>query len=126
MAAKPEVTRGKKLTAIWIIPLVAVVLGIWMVAHTYLNEGPEIEITFKTAVGLEAGKTKVKFRSVDIGMVQTISLSSDMKNTIVVVKLERAAIPMLGKDTRFWVVRARIGGGSLGKINNTDVFKFDQ
>jgi len=117
MTAKPEVTRGKKLTAIWIIPLVAVVLGIWMVAYTYLNEGPEIEITFKTAVGLEAGKTKVKFRNVDVGMVQTISLSSDMKNTIVVVKLERAALPMLGEDTRFWVVRASIGGGSVSGLD---------
>jgi paraquat-inducible protein B len=117
MEAKPEVTRGKKLTAIWIIPLVAVGLGIWMVAYTYLNEGPEIEITFKTAVGLEAGKTKVKFRNVDVGMVQTISLSSDMKNTIAMVKLERAALPMLGEDTRFWVVRARIGGGSVSGLD---------
>ena len=116
-AAKPEITRGKIFTAIWIIPLVAVVLGIWMVAYTYLNEGPEIEITFNTAIGLEAGKTKVKFRNVDVGMVQTISLSSDMKHTIVVVKLERAAIPMLGKDTRFWVVRARIGGGSISGLD---------
>ena len=117
MAAKPEVTRGKKLTAIWIIPLVAVVLGIWMVAYTYLNEGPEIEITFKTAIGLEAGKTKVKFRNVEVGMVQTISLSSDMKNTIAMVKLERTALPLLGEDTRFWVVRARIGGGSVSGLD---------
>ena len=68
--AKPEVTRGKKLTAIWIIPLVAVVLGIWMVIYSFMTEGPEIEITFKTATGLVAGKTKVKFRNIELGMLQ--------------------------------------------------------
>jgi paraquat-inducible protein B len=77
-AAKPEVTQGKKLTAIWIIPLVAVVLGIWMVVYTFMTEGPEVEIRFKTAVGLEAGKTRVKFRNVEMGMVQEITLSDDM------------------------------------------------
>ncbi len=116
-AAKPEITQGKKLTAIWIVPLVAVVLGIWMVVFTFMTEGPEIEIRLKTAVGLEAGKTKVKFRSVDMGMVQEITLSEDMQDVIATVKLERAAIPLLGEDTRFWVVTARIGGGGISGLD---------
>jgi len=116
-AAKPEVSRGKKLTAIWIIPLVAVVLGIWMVVYTFMTEGPEIEITFKTAVGLEAGKTKVKFRNVEMGMVQKITLSHDREGVTAVVKLEREAIPLLGEDTRFWVVTARVGGGGISGLD---------
>ena len=116
-AAKPEITQGKKLTAIWIVPVVAVVLGIWMVVYTFMTEGPEIEIRFKTAVGLEAGKTKVKFRSVEMGMVQEITLSDDMQDVIATVKLEREAIPLLGEDTRFWVVTARIGGGGISDLD---------
>jgi paraquat-inducible protein B len=116
-AAKPEITQGKKLTAIWIAPLVAVVLGIWMVVFTFMTEGPEIEIAFKTAVGLEAGKTKVKFRNVEMGMVQEVTLSDDMKGVIAVVKLEREAIPLLGEDTRFWVVRAHVGGGGISGLD---------
>jgi paraquat-inducible protein B len=116
-AAKPEITQGKKLTAIWIVPLVAVVLGIWMVVFTFMTEGPEIEIRFKTATGLEAGKTKVKFRSVEMGMVQEITLSDDMQDIIATVKLEREAIPLLGEDTRFWVVTASIGGGGISGLD---------
>ena len=116
-AAKPEITQGKKLTAIWIVPLVAVVLGIWMVVYTFMTEGPEIEIRFKTAVGLEAGKTKVKFRSVEMGMVQEITLSDDRQEVIATVKLEREAIPLLGEDTRFWAVTASIGGGGISGLD---------
>ncbi len=116
-AAKPEITQGKNLTAIWIVPLVAVVLGIWMVVYTFMTEGPEIEIRFKTSVGLEAGKTKVKFRSVEMGMVQEITLSDDMQDVIATVKLEREAIPLLGEDTRFWVVTASIGGSGISGLD---------
>jgi len=115
--AKPEVTRGKKLTAIWIIPLVAVVLGIWMVIYSFMTEGPEIEITFKTATGLVAGKTKVKFRNIELGMLQEITLSEDLESVVALVKLEREALPLLREDTRFWVVRARIGGEGISGLD---------
>ena len=112
-AAKPEVNQGKKFTAVWIIPLVAIALGAWMVVYTYLNEGPEIEITFKTANSLEAGATRVKFRNIDMGTVTDVSLSPDLQNVIVTAKLNKDAEPLLNADTRFWVVRARIGGGGI-------------
>ncbi len=115
--AKPDISKGKKFTAIWLIPLVAAVLGIWMVVFTFMTEGPEIEIGFKTAVGLEAGKTRVKFRNVEMGMVQEVTLSDDMEGVIAVVKLEREAIPLLGEDTHFWVVRARVGGGAISGLD---------
>ena len=115
-AAKPEVSKKKSFTAIWIIPVVALAMGAWMVAQSFLTEGPEIEIIFDTATGLEAGKTKIKFRNVEMGMVQEVTLSDDMKSIIAVVKLEREAIPLLGEDTRFWLVTARIGGGGISGL----------
>jgi paraquat-inducible protein B len=116
-AAQPDVTQSKKLTAIWIIPLVAVVLGIWMLVYTYMSEGPEIRISLALADGLEAGKTRVKFRNVEMGMVQRIILNDDMQGVTAIVKLEREAIPLLGEDTSFWIVTARIGGGSISGLD---------
>ena len=66
---KPEISTGRRFNPVWIVPLVAVVIGIYMVVHTLLTEGPEITISFTTAEGLEAGKTKVRYRDVDIGTV---------------------------------------------------------
>ena len=111
--ATPEVKKGKTFSAIWIIPIAAVLLGAWMVYHTYSTEGPEIRITFKTAEGLEEGKTKVKYRNVEMGVVQEITLGDNLEGVTAVVKMRRRALPLLVQDTRFWVVTARIGGGGI-------------
>lgn len=115
--AQPEVRKGGGFNPIWLIPVIAVVLGVWMVVHSWMTEGPEISISFETAEGLTAGKTKVKYRNVDMGVVQEVILSDDLKGVVAKVKLERQALEMLRDDTRFWVVTARIG---LGNISGLD------
>lgn len=115
-AAKPEVSKGKKFTAIWIIPLAAVIIGAWMVVWTYLHEGPEIRVRFNNANGITEGKTVVKFRDVEMGQVQQVVLSDDMQSVTAIIKMRKEAAPMLREDTRFWVVTARIGGGSISGL----------
>ena len=109
---KPEISSGRGFNPIWVVPVVAIVIGLYMVIHTKLTEGPEIRIEFKGADGLEAGKTKVRFRDVDVGIVEDVSLSDSMDRVIVTAKMDKEADPMLLEDTRFWVVRARVGAGS--------------
>lgn len=110
---KPAISTGARFNPIWVVPVVAVLVGIYMVVHTMLTEGPEITIQFSTAEGLEAGKTRLRYRDVDIGMVGDVSLSEDMNKVLVTVKLDKAAASMLREDTRFWVVRARVGAGAI-------------
>ena len=113
---KPEVSTGRRFNPIWVVPLVAVVIGLYMVVHTRLTEGPEITINFSTAEGLEAGKTKLRYRDVDIGVVESVGLSKSMEDVIVTAKLDRSASDMLRADTRFWVVRARVGAGAISGL----------
>ncbi len=115
--AQAEIRKGKSFNPIWAIPVIAVVLGVWMVVHSWMTEGPEIQIAFKTAEGLTAGKTKVKYRNVEMGTVMEVILTDDFEGVIAKVKLERQALPLLRDDTRFWVVTARI---SLGNISGLD------
>lgn len=115
--AQPEIRKGKTFNPIWLIPVIAAVLGVWMVVHSWMTEGPEIQIAFKNAEGLTAGKTKVKYRNVDMGTVMEVILTDDFEGVIAKVKLERQALPLLRDDTRFWVVTARIG---LGNISGLD------
>lgn len=116
-AAKAEVSGGRKITAVWLIPLVALALGVWMVIYTFMTEGPAIEIRFNTAAGLEEGKTLVKYREVEIGTLQKITLNPDLEGVTAEVKMRREAIPLLREDTRFWVVTARIGGGDVSGLD---------
>ncbi len=113
---QPEIRSGRKFSAIWIIPVVALAIGIYLVIHTRLTEGPEITITFRTAEGLEAGKTKVQYRNVSVGQVEDVDLSEDKQSVIATVKLELEATSLLREDTRFWVVRARVGLGAVSGL----------
>jgi paraquat-inducible protein B len=115
--AQPEIRKDRAFNPIWLIPALAVVLGVWMVVHSWMTEGPEIQIAFETAEGLTAGKTKIKYRNVVMGLVQEVILTDDFEGVIAKVKLERQALPLLRDDTRFWVVTARI---SLGNVSGLD------
>lgn len=113
---KPSVSRGTQFSAVWIIPVVAIVIGIWMVVHTMMTEGPTITIDFKTAEGLEAGKTKIRLLSHEIGLVEDVVLKPDISGVTATVKLERETKSLLREDTRFWVVRARVGAGGVSGL----------
>jgi paraquat-inducible protein B len=111
--AKAVVEKKRRINAVWFLPILAAVLGGYMVVYTFLTEGPTITITFRTAEGLAAGKTAVKALNVDVGIVETVELADDLTHVIVTAKLDAAAAPLLREDSRFWVVRARVGAGGV-------------
>ena len=114
--ARAERKRGWSVQFVWLIPIVAALIGGWLVVKGILERGPTITITFKTAEGLEAGKTKVKYKSVDVGEVKQISLAGKGKDVQVTVELVKEAESGLVEDTRFWVVRPRISGGMVSGL----------
>ncbi|MFQ5415624.1 MAG: intermembrane transport protein PqiB [Myxococcota bacterium] len=115
--AEATVTQRARISKIWLVPLVAVVLGVWMVIYTWTNQGPEIEIVFVTADGIEARKTKIQMRSVEIGRVEKVEFSDDFEEVVVSAKLERSAVELLREDTQFWVVRARVGTEGISGLS---------
>jgi paraquat-inducible protein B len=112
-----KITKGGRISGIWLIPLLALVLGVVVVVQKWMNEGPEIEISFMTADGLEQGKTKVKYRNVDMGVVEKVRLNDKFDGVIASVKLDRQALPLLHEDTHFWVVTARVGADSVSGLD---------
>lgn len=112
--AAPESRRSVQL--VWLIPLLAALIGGWLAIKSVLDKGPVITISFNTAEGLEAGKTKIKYKDVDIGQVTSVALSKDLSKVIVTAELIKDAKTNLVSDTTFWVVRPRISGGSVSGI----------
>ena len=112
---KPVRTVSK----IWLIPIVALFIGMWMVYYQWSNQGQLISIQFKTATGLEAGKTKIKTRDVDIGVVKNIQLSDDLSGVVVTARMDKNVAPLLHSDNQFWIVSPRVslsGVSGLGTI----------
>lgn len=113
----PIKTRRFSVSLVWIVPIVAVLVGISLVVHSILQEGPTITITFKTGDGLTANKTEVKYRNVVIGHVTDVELSNDQKSVNATVKLAKQAESFTREDSQFWVVRPRIGAGGVSGID---------
>jgi paraquat-inducible protein B len=115
-AATAKVKTGRNFSIIWIVPLVALLIGGWLAIKAIYDKGPTVTISFATAEGLEAGKTMIKYKDVEIGKVQDISLSPDLKGVVVTAELNKGTRKYLTDKTRFWVVRATIRGGSVSGL----------
>jgi paraquat-inducible protein B len=116
----PEATSRKpsrSISMVWLIPLIAAIIGGWIAVKTQLDRGPTITITFKTAEGIEAGKTRIKYNDVNIGEVKKVNLSDDNSHVIVTAELLKESKKLLVDDTRFWVVRARVAGGQVSGLS---------
>ncbi|WP_223448792.1 MULTISPECIES: PqiB family protein [Pseudomonas] len=113
----PIKTRRFSVSLVWIVPIVAVLVGISLVVHSILQQGPTIVVTFKTGDGLTANKTEVKYRNVVIGHVSDVELSGDQKSVNATIKLEKQAESFTREDSQFWVVRPRIGAGGVSGID---------
>jgi paraquat-inducible protein B len=113
----PIKTRRFSVSLVWIVPIIAVLVGISLVVHSMMQEGPTITVTFKTGDGLTANKTEVKYRNVVIGHVSDVELSNDQKSVNATIKLAKQAESFTREDSQFWVVRPRIGAGGVSGID---------
>ncbi|NCP66284.1 MAG: intermembrane transport protein PqiB [Paraglaciecola sp.] len=98
----------RHISKIWLIPLLALGIGMWMIYYQWSNQGPLITIAFPIATGLEAGKTKIKTRNVDIGLVKKVELSEDLTGVTVTARMNGNIEPLLRKDSQFWIVSPRV------------------
>jgi paraquat-inducible protein B len=105
LAAPPSRWRP---SLVWLVPALAALIAVWVGLRALTEKGPTITISFKNAEGLEVGKTTIKYRSVDLGVITAIDLSKDSSGVLVTAQLSRKAKPLLVEDTVFWVVRPRV------------------
>ncbi len=119
VVVEPRTAPAKRwrFSLVWLIPLIALAIGLSLFAKAILETGPTISVSFRTADGLQAGKTTVRYKEVDIGLVRGIELTKDRSHVIVKIELSNAAKGFAVDDTKFWVVRPRIGTSGISGIN---------
>jgi paraquat-inducible protein B len=106
--ATVEPKKGTRISVVWIIPILAAVVAIGIAIQRVMSEGPTINIIFKAAQGLEAGKTFVKYKDVNIGQVTAVKLSSNHSKVEVTAKIDKSAKDLMVEDAKFWVVEPRV------------------
>ncbi|MET0611808.1 MAG: MlaD family protein, partial [Pseudomonas caspiana] len=115
---RPDITRRRvRVSLVWLVPIVAALIGLSMAVHDWMSIGPKITVSFQTAEGLEANKTQVKYKNVVIGVVTGIELSEDRTHVLATIELNNSAGPFTREDTHFWVVRPRIGAQGVSGVD---------
>jgi paraquat-inducible protein B len=115
-APTARVKQRASISPIWLVPLAAAGIALYLAVHAFLSRGPLITITFKTADGLTGHQTEVRYKAVKLGTVDEITLSKDMTHVVVRVRMDARAKPFLTDHARFWVVRPRLSGGGLAGL----------
>lgn len=111
--AEPDIQPQRSMSIVWIVPLVALVIGGWLAYKAVTEKGPMVTITFDSADGIEAGKTKVKFKEVEVGRVEVVEIGENLAQVVLKVQMKKGSEPYLTENTRFWVVRARVSAGQV-------------
>ncbi len=111
-----EVRKRRGISMVWLVPLVALLIGAFLAYKAYTSQGPTITISFETAEGLEAGKTKLRYLDVVIGTVNDVSIAPDLKRIVVTAEMVPGAAAYLREGTKFWIVKPRIGVGGVSGL----------
>ncbi|HEX7232986.1 MAG TPA: MlaD family protein [Candidatus Binatia bacterium] len=111
--------KQRRISIVWIVPLFAAIVAIGIAIQRIMSEGPTITIIFKAAQGVEAGKTFIKYKDVNIGQVTKVQLASDYRSVELTAKIDKSAAALIVEDAKFWVVEPRVtlsGVSGLGTL----------
>ena len=106
----------RQFSIVWLVPIVAMLIGGWLAYKGLSEKGPTVTISFESAEGLEAGKTKVKYKDVELGQVESIRFNADLSRVLITAELVKETEPFLTENTRFWVVRPRVTGSGVSGL----------
>ncbi len=115
--ARPKVNSRRSFSPIWILPIVALLIGLGLIFESYLNAGIMITLKVRTAEGIEVGKTKVFYKGITTGVVKSYEVADDLQHVILHIEMDKRTEPYLNEKAKFWVVEPRI---TLSGISGLD------
>ncbi|MDB4727126.1 MlaD family protein, partial [bacterium] len=116
-SAKPEIKLSRRISKVWIIPIIGFFLGLWLVNRTIEQKGDLITVTFENAEGIIIDKTEVRCRNVRIGIVESIDLDPEDLTVEVGLRIKPQHLGLIRKDSKLWVVRPRVSGASVSGLS---------
>ena len=126
--ATAEPKKSTRISVVWIIPILAAVVAIGIAVQSILSQGPTITIVLKEAQGIEAGKTLIKYKDVNIGQVTKVRLAPGHKRVEVTAKIDKHAADLIVEDAKFWVVEPRVtlsGVSGIGTLLSGNYIGFE-
>lgn len=116
MSNEPKVSTSRRLSPVWFIPLLAVLIAVWLAVRAWQEAGPVIQIEFSAASGIEVGKTRIRYRDVEVGVVKSIQLSDDFNKVRITAEMDAYVSPLINDQSNFWVVSPRVSRSGISGI----------
>ena len=113
MTEQPVTQKQYGISAVWILPILALSICGWLLYSSYQNRGVEITIYFNDATGIIAGKTQVIAKGIPVGLVKKLQPDLNNKRVKVAIKMEPLVVEYLVEDTLFWIVRPKLSASSI-------------
>lgn len=105
----PKVSRAPAFPLIWVVPILALAIAVWMGFRELHGRGPEITIEFADGSGVEANKTTLEYKGVSAGKVEAVALKPGLDGVIVHLRLKNDASALARGGAKFWIVHPEIG-----------------
>lgn len=115
--AEPKVSTKKNFSPVWILPIVALLIGLGLIIKSYINAGIMITLQVSSAEGIEVGKTQVLYKGITAGVVKERQVTDDLQNVLLLIEMDKKTEPFLNENAQFWVVEPRI---SLSGVSGLD------
>ncbi|TVZ37527.1 paraquat-inducible protein B [Alteromonadaceae bacterium 2753L.S.0a.02] len=113
---KAVTRKMSAISPVWIVPAVALIIALWLAIQARMERGAIVEITFENATDIIAGQTQIKLKEVQVGVVQKVKLSPDLKHVVVEAEIDKDVTRHLSENTRFWVVTPRISATGVSNL----------
>ena len=111
-----RVRRSRRISIIWLVPIIAVAIGVWLAYDTWSKQGPTIKVTFNSGEGLQPGQSQLKYKDIVFGTVKRLDLTPDKWHVVVTIETTKEAEPLLTEKTILWVVRPRLFAGNISGL----------
>ncbi|MDG6693032.1 MlaD family protein, partial [Staphylococcus aureus] len=112
-----KIKRVKNWSPVWIFPIITALIGAWILFYHYSHQGPVVTLMTTNAEGIEGGKTTIKSRSVDVGVVESAVLTDDLHHVEIKARMNPGMEKLLYGDSVFWVVKPQIGREGVTGLN---------
>ncbi len=113
---KAVVKKRRGISPVWILPAVALCIGIFLLYKGMIERPVQVVVHFKSAEGVTAGKTKVIYKGLPVGVVKKIKVDKGLDTVSMYIDIMPEAKNGLVKDLKFWIVRPDIRAGRISGL----------
>ncbi len=107
--SSPTLPQSNNSLLVWVVPLIALLVGGYMILKEVSGQGPQITIVFEDGAGIEAGKTVLQHKGLNVGIVDAVALSKDLSQVEAIISLQKSAKGLAREGSKFWILRPEIG-----------------